>query len=377
MLPIYLTTFVDMLGYTLLIPLLPVIAHTYGAHDWQAGMLLSIPAFCATIAAPFWGKTSDRAGRKAIIIIAQVFTLAGYVLLASAHSMFWVYISRIISGIGAGSLGAAESYIADVTSPEERERAYAFYGAVFGASFIAGPVAAGFLAHFGFQFPFWVASGLEAINIGLAFWLLPGKRHEETPRTSLRQTLRVAWERAVRTVLLRQFLFVFAVVYLLADFALYLNHALHESVASASWLLAGAGVVGGITIVFAVTPLAKKIGERNVGQIGFVLLFAAYALIFFVKNLFWFFPIIILWAVGAAMVEPTLMTTLSKRAPKRERGAIMGVSDSINSVALIFAPAIGTAIGGEQARLIGILPAIAVAIAFALSPRAPRREARG
>jgi DHA1 family tetracycline resistance protein-like MFS transporter len=366
-LPIYLTTFVDMLGYTLLIPLLPAIGKEFGARDWQVGMLLSIPAFCATIAAPLWGKTSDRAGRKAIIMIAQAFTLAGYVILALAHSMFWIYISRIISGIGAGSLGAAESYIADVTSEQQRERAYALYGAVFGASFIIGPVAAGMLERYGFQFPFWVAACLEVVNIGLALWLLPSRTQAKPKEhTSMRESLRAAWKGDVRTVLLRQFFFIFAVVYLLADFALYLGRALHESVAHASWLLAGAGVIGGITIVLVVTPLSKRIGERPVGQIGFALLFAAYGLIYFVKDLFWFFPVLVLWAAGAAMVEPTLMTILSKRAPKRERGAIMGVSDSVNSIALILAPAIGTAINGEEPRLIGILPAIAVAAAFFL-----------
>ena len=368
-LPIYLTTFVDMLGYTLLIPLLPAIGHKYAAHDWQVGMLLSIPAFCATIAAPVWGKTSDRIGRKPIIMIAQAFTLAGYVMLALAHSMFWIYMSRIISGVGAGSLGAAESYIADVTNPDQRERAYATFGAVFGAAFIIGPVAAGVLERYGFQFPFWAAAGLEVINIVLAYMLLPARTREKQEETSIKQSLHAAWQKGVRRVLTRQFLFIFAVVYLLADFGLYLSRALHETIGSSSWLLAGAGAVGGIVIVAVVTPLSKRIGELLVGQIGFVLLFAAYALIYFVTDLNWFFAVLILWAAGASMVEPTLMTILSKRAPKRERGAIMGVSDSVNSVALILAPAIGTAINGEQPRLIGILPAIAIAAAFALGVR--------
>lgn len=365
-LPIFLTTFVDMLGYTLLIPLLPGIAKHYGAHDWEVGMLLSIPAACATVAAPIWGKTSDKSGRKPIILLAQAFTLAGYIILAIAHSLFWIFISRIISGIGAGSLGAAESYIADVTDEKQRERAYAYYGAVFGSAFIVGPVAAGFLQHYGLQFPFFVAAGLEILNIGLTFWLLPWRTRKQRQETSFKSSIEAAWRRPVRLVLIRQFLFIFAVVYLLADFALYLDHALHETVQRASWLLAGAGVIGGITMLAVVTPLSKKIGDRLVGQIGFLLLFAAYALIYFVQSLTWFFPVLILWAAGAAMAEPTLMTLLAKRAPKEERGAVMGMSDSVNSVALILAPAIGTAIVGESARLIGVLPALAVAGAFAL-----------
>jgi DHA1 family tetracycline resistance protein-like MFS transporter len=367
--PIYLTTFMDMLGYTLLIPLLPDMAKHYGAQDWMVGMLLSIPAFCSTLSAPVWGKLSDRAGRKYIILVAQVFTLAGYTILALAHSLFWIYISRLISGVGAGVLGAAESYIADVTDKEQRDRAYSLYGAIFGASFIVGPIAAGFLHRYGLQFPFFIAALLEIINIGVTFWLLPWRTREKHEETPFVQSLRAAWRPAVRRVLLRQFLFIFAVVYLLADFALYLDHALHETVQRVSWLLAGAGIIGGITIVAVVTPLTKRFGDRVVGQIGFVALFISYALIYFVQSLSWFFAVLILWAIGASMAEPTLLAMLSRRAPASERGAILGISDSVNSIALILAPAIGTAIVGERARLIGVLPALAVGAAYMLGRR--------
>src|SRR6185312_7451112 len=104
----------------------------YGAQDWMVGMLLSIPAFCATLAAPAWGKFSDFAGRKAIILIAQIFTLAGYTMLALSHSLFWIYVSRLISGTGAGSLGAVVFYVAAVTEKKQRDRAYALYGAALG-----------------------------------------------------------------------------------------------------------------------------------------------------------------------------------------------------------------------------------------------------
>jgi MFS family permease len=127
-------------------------------------------------------------------------------------------------------------------------------------------------------------------------------------------------------------------------------------------------------MLLVVTPLTRRLGNLIVGQIGFALLFVAYALIYFVKDVTWFFPVLILWAAGAAMVEPTLMTILSERAPKEERGAIMGVSDSVNNVALILAPAIGTAIMGEAPRLIGVLPALAAAGAFALGRLRHRRK---
>jgi DHA1 family tetracycline resistance protein-like MFS transporter len=376
-LPIYLTSFVDMLGFTLLIPLLPAIAKHYGASDWMmGGMLMSVPALCATIAAPVWGKTSDVTGRKFIILIAQGFELGGYVILALAGSLFWIYISRIITGIGAGSIGAAESYIADVTNESQRERAYTIFGAVFGSAFIIGPLMAGFLERYGLQFPFYIAAALEILNILLTLWLLPSRTKQAGRKTSIKSSMQAALRKGVRLVLLRQFLFIFAVVYLLSDYALFLDHALHETVSRMSWMLAGAGAVGGVAMIAIVTPLAKRIGDRPVGQIGFVLLFVSFALIYFVTSIYWFFAVLVLWAIGASMVEPTLMTILSRRAPEEERGAVMGVSDAVNSVALILAPAIGTTIVGERARLIGILPALAVAVAFWAGRGKPQTESR-
>jgi DHA1 family tetracycline resistance protein-like MFS transporter len=300
------------------------------------------------------------------------------VLLALAGSFFWILISRIISGIGAGSVGTAQSYVADVTRKSQREQAYAIYGAVFGAAFIVGPAMAGFLQRRGLQFPFFFAVLLELLDIGLTLWLLPNQSRMRHRETTIRESALAAWRPLIRRVLVRQFLFVFAVVYLLADFALYLHHWLRLDTADVSWLLAITGVIGGVTMVLGVAPATRRFGDRQVAQFGLTLLFIAYVLIYFVRNLMWFFPVLVLWAIGATMVEPTLMAMLSRRAPSEERGAIMGVSDGVNSAALILAPAIGTAIVGYDARLIGMLPALAVAMAWVIGrkpiePRAAHR----
>lgn len=367
--PIYGTTLADMLGYTLMIPLLPLVAEQYGASDFTAGTLLSIPAFCSVIAAPIWGKASDIAGRKRIILISQGLTLAGYLLLALSHSLLWIFISRIVSGIGAGNVGAAQSYIADVTKPEQRDQAYAIFGVVFGSAFILGPVTSGFLQHKGLQFPFYAAATLAAFNIVFTALYLPSLTRKKTESASLGRLLRDALQPSIRSVFIRQFLFIFAVVYFLADFALYLHHVLGYGVPEVAWLLAGAGIVGGLVQAIAVAPLAGRLGDRVVGQIGFALGFAAYALIYWVTNRAGFLAVLVLWATGAALVEPTLTALLSKRAPEDERGAIMGVSDSTNSIALILAPAIGTAIVGANPRLIGILPAVATLAAYLMGRR--------
>jgi MFS family permease len=374
LLPIYATTLVETLGYTLMIPLLPEIVQRYGASDVMVGSLLSIPAFCSLIAAPIWGKLSDRLGRKRIILIAQLLTLAGYLLQATAPTLLWIFIARIISGSGGGALGAVQSYIADVTKEEDRDLAYSLYGAVFGMAFILGPVTSGFLAHTSLAVPFFIAAGIEIVTILMTVFLLPSYMQRRS-RTSIADSLRAANVPGVRAILIRHFLAIFAIVCFLANFALYLHHVLGSPVSQVGWLLSMAGVAGGVALIFLVSPLTKRLGNSRVAQIGLLLSFAAYAALAFVRDLGIFAGVLILWAVGSSLVEPTLTALLSIRIKRSERGAIMGVGDSINSIAMILAPAAGSAIIGANAQLLGVLPACAALAAFVMG-RSGRRSER-
>jgi MFS transporter, DHA1 family, tetracycline resistance protein len=365
LLPIYGTTLVETLGYTLMIPLLPAIVQEYRASDVMVGALLSVPALCSMIAAPVWGKLSDRMGRKTIIIVAQSLTLAGYLMQAMAPSLLWIFVSRIISGCGGGALGAVQSYIADVTNEDQRDLAYSLYGAVFGMAFIVGPVTSGFLIHAGLAVPFFIAAGIEAITIAITVAFLPS-RMQRVSRTSIKASLRAANVPGVRRVLIRHFLAIFAIVCFLANFALYLRHVLGSPISQVGWLLAIAGVVGGAALIFVVSPLAERLGDRRVAQIGLLCSFLAYGLLSFVTKMWLFGIVLILWAVGSAMVEPTLTALLSVRAKRTERGAVMGVSDSINGLAMVLGPATGSAIIGLNPRLLGVLPAFAALLAFGL-----------
>lgn len=375
--PIYGTTLADTLGYTLMIPLLPLVVKQYHVSEVMVGALLSVPALCSMLAAPVWGKFSDRIGRKPVIIAAQLLSLAGYVMLATTHWFAIILLSRIVSGLGGGSLGAVQSYIADVTSEERRDLAYSLYGAVFGLAFIVGPVASGFLMHGGLSIPFYVAAGLETCNVVFTAWFLPASRSQsKRSDTSLRASIEAAKAAPVRTVLVRQFLAIFAIVCFLANFALYLNHVLHSSVSNVSWLLAAAGMVGGLAMVLLVTPLASRFGDRRVAQLGLALSGVGYAILLFVTGLPVFCIALVLWAIGSAMVEPTLTALLSVRAKKEERGAVMGVGDSVNSLAMIFGPAAGSAIVAANPRLLGVLPALAAFLAFGMGMWTPSKESR-
>ncbi|HEY4439697.1 MAG TPA: MFS transporter [Candidatus Elarobacter sp.] len=363
--PIYGVTLIDVLGTMIMVPLLPYLAQRYGASGLTVGTILTTSAVAGTLAAPVWGSVSDRLGRKKIVLIAQCVSLAGYILLALSHSLAFVFVARAIAGFGAGGIGVTQSYIADVTTDDERDRAYALFGAVFGLGIVLGPVVGGSLIRFGFAVPFAVAALIEAITIVLTLRFLPATMPSGGAKASLRDAARfVAGDPAVRSLVVRHFLFIFAVTYFFAVFSLFLNRQLHVGPEVSSGLLACAGAIGGIALVVVVGPLAKRYGDWAVSQGGLALLMIAYTALAYAHYLWIFGAALALWAIGAASVEPTLTALLSKNAPKAERGAIMGFNDAASNLALIIAPALGGEAIDLSPRLVGVVPAAAVFLAL-------------
>jgi MFS transporter, DHA1 family, tetracycline resistance protein len=380
LIPIYGITFIDVLGYTIMIPVLPYLAQRYSAPDVVVGVLMTTMALCSSASAPVWGAMSDRFGRKRIVIISQLFSLGGYLMLALANSLAMIFASRAVSGLGGGNLGVAQSYIADVTTEQHRDAAYAYFGVAFGVGFIIGPILGGVLVRLGFDAPFYAAAALELVNIAFTARFLPAR---SMPRGGMRHSARhiihTVRTSNIRSLYARQFLFIFGVTYFLTIFALYLKHVLDFGPSEVAWLLAGAGIVGACVQLGAIGALTERFGASTVSNAGLSLGVAAYTLLAFVTGLSTFVIVLALWALGAALVSPTLTALLADAAPSDERGAVMGINDSVNNAALIVAPAIGAAISTVNPRLVGIAPAIAASIALALglSSATSRRKARG
>src|ERR1700682_361587 len=174
LLPIFLIVMVDILGLTIMLPLLPFYAEQFGASPAVVGLLVSSYAFCQLIAGPVLGQISDRVGRKPVLTVSQVGTFIGFLVLAWAPNLFFVFLARIIDGLTAGNLSIAQAYIADVTAPRERARAFAVIGIAFGIGFLVGPGISGYLsAHYGYHLPLLCAAALSLLSILGTVFLLP------------------------------------------------------------------------------------------------------------------------------------------------------------------------------------------------------------
>jgi MFS family permease len=365
--PIYGITLIDVVGYMIMIPLLPYYAQKFGASGVLVGALLATMAVASAVAAPFWGALSDKVGRKPIVLVSQAIALAGYLLLAWAPSLAMLFVARGVAGIGGGNLGVTQSYIADVTPEDQRDRAFAGFGVVFGAGIVLGPVLGGALVHIGFWLPFVVAAGIELVNIALTVRFLPatgGKRTTiDVPRAA-----REIWQAPrVRSLIAQHFLFIFAVTFFFSIFALYVNRVLHFGPEQASFLIAAAGIAGGIALWVAVGPAARRFGDAPVAQAGLALSAAAYALLGFAHGVWTFVAVLIVWAVGASCIEPTISALLSNSVPADERGAMLGFNDLMSNAALMLAPSLGGFIVDANVALIGLVPGIAVLGALLLA----------
>src|SRR5713226_1770672 len=163
--PIFLIVCVDVLGLTLMLPLLPFYAEHLGASPTAVGLLVSTYAVCQLVAGPMLGRMSDRVGRRPLLLVSQIGTLIGFLILAFANSLWLVFLSRVIDGLTAGNLSLAQAYISDVTKPEERAKSFALIGIAFGLGFLVGPGISGFLSTFNPKYPIFAAAGLSLTSI--------------------------------------------------------------------------------------------------------------------------------------------------------------------------------------------------------------------
>src|SRR5882724_817813 len=174
---IFLTIFVNLVGFGIIIPLLPFYAQTFGASPLTIGLLFAVFSLCQLIAAPALGDLSDKYGRRPVLVFSLAGTVVSFVMLAMAHSLAMLFAARIVDGLSGGNISTARAYVADITAPKDRARAYGLIGAAFGLGFILGPALSGILSKVSYTAPIWAAATLTLVATLMAWLWLPETVH--------------------------------------------------------------------------------------------------------------------------------------------------------------------------------------------------------
>lgn len=351
--PIFLIVSVDILGLTIILPLLPFYAEHFGASPSVVGLLVSTYAFCQLIAGPMLGRLSDHTGRRPLLLVSQMGTFIGFLILASANSLWLVFLSRIIDGLTAGNLSLAQAYISDVTQPEERAKSFALIGIAFGMGFLIGPGVSGYLSQFGYQYPILVAAGLSLTSILATYFLLPTASTVATDDAVPRKFTLLDWGNYVRyfrqpglaPLLWQFFAFTFTFSMFMSGFALFAErrftwHGRPFGPREVGFVLAYLGFLGVILQGGLMGRLVKVFGEQRLLRAGFFLGMVGLAALGFTNSILWLLVFTAISSSGTGLIRPVATSLITQKASRSEQGVVLGLTQSLNSVSAIIAPAI-------------------------------------
>ncbi|MGB8266770.1 MAG: MFS transporter [Candidatus Velthaea sp.] len=369
LIPILGITLVDVLGFTMLIPILPYYAEHFGASPLAVGAIYSTVAAFALVFSPLWGRISDRIGRKGVLLIAQSAAVVGFTTLAFANALWVIFLARAIEGIGGGGLGVTQAYVSDVTTPEERSRAFGLVGATFGLGFLIGPAVAGVLVRYGYHVPLLAGAGLAVCTVLLTIFLLPESRQPVSTGASLAQ-IRVALQTpGLGTLLAAQAAFSFAFYCWISIFALFVERVLGFGPSQSSSIFVVTSIVGIIVQGFLIGRITDRFGEGRVAIAGFAISIAAYAAVPVIGTVAALFSMAVVWALSGALIRPSLSALISRTAPAGLRGTLFGVNDSIGNAAFIVAPLAATSVLSQNVHAVGFLPLGGAIVALAIGYR--------
>lgn len=352
---LFLTIFIDLLGFGVVIPILPNYVKTLTDSNFLASVPIALFAVAAFFFTPIWGALSDKYGRRPIILISVAISLVSYLIFSFATVFPIVVLARVLGGMGAGNISAAQAYISDITEPKDRAKSMGMIGAAFGLGFIFGPPIGGFLME-GFGFPSLglFCAALCAINFVSAFFLLPESIKEKRADVKIKP-LPVADYKHVFSMKLMPYLMSVGFIYTIGFFLFQLPSTLlwkehyHFTDKEISLIFGFIGISTAIVQGGLIGVFSRWLGERQLMLYGNVMLGICVVLIPFVpKSLFVPVELILLFllAVANGFVGPAVMSLISVLAPKNEQGLSMGIYQSFSSAARALGPLLSGALYG-------------------------------
>jgi DHA1 family tetracycline resistance protein-like MFS transporter len=367
LLTIFLIVFIDLLGFSLILPLLPYYAETYGATPIIVGLLVASYAAAQLIGAPLLGRLSDRIGRRPVLLLSVAGTAIGFLLLGfadpigrfiaemvapEAANVFVIavlFLSRIIDGLTGGNITVAQAYITDVTDEQNRAKGLGLIGAAFGLGFIIGPAVGGALSKWGYSLPAFVATAVSLLNLILIFFLLPESLSVEQRSAASQQrrppftigALKQALTRPkVGPLLQVRFFFALAFATFQTIFALFAQ-SIGLNSQTTGFLLAYVGVISVVVQGGLIGPLTRRFRETALMVTGLWVMTGALFAWAFTDKLWQIIILILPLAVAGGVLNTVIQSSLTKSVTHQEVGGILGITGSLEAVTRVIAPLAG------------------------------------
>ncbi len=402
---LFSVVFINLVGFGLVVPLLPFFARTLNADAWQITLMFSAYSLGQFFAEPFWGRLSDRVGRKPILLITLIANAVGYLALAFAPNIWLAIAIRLFTGLGAGNISTVQGYVADVTPPEQRAGRMGLIGAAFGMGFIVGPGLGGVLTqpqlgHLGYQLPIFTAAGLAALAaIGVVIFLRESRTKADptAPRVRFLAGLRDAFANpVVSRVLCVTLIYMAGFSAMESVFGLWAQDRFGWGAREVGFSFMIVGIVSALNQGIFAGRLARRFGEARVLACG-MLMFGSSLMIQALAPADWFpafridlgfatLPVVQGWiiplamtlgAAGMSLAMPNISAIISRSSPPDQQGAMLGLNMASSSVARIggpiFAGALFSGLGHDWPFIVGALLTIPAAVMAINAGRVMRR----
>jgi len=380
------SAFLDLLGATVLVPVIPYLVRQYSPGALSVGLLALTFAFFQFIAGPALGRLSDRYGRRPILLLSVLGSGLGYLIFGLASALWMLFLGRAIDGITGGNISVAQAYIADVSAPQDRAKNFGLIGAAFGLGFIIGPAIGGALSHISLQTPAFVAAGLTLVTAAFGYFVLPeslppAKRAPNAISwndvSPVAQVVRVFGSTRLRGPLAAMFLMTLAMSGLQSNFAVFTSVVFDYGPADNARVFVFIGVVSVLVQGGLLRSVLKVARERSVMMTGLAIASVGYAGIALVRAPWHLYPALTLIGIGMALAGATLSSFITTLVDATEVGVATGLTQSAGALARVIGPLIaGASFDGVSPKAPYVIAAtcalLSLATLRAATPAAPQ-----
>ncbi len=384
---IFVTVVIDLIGFGIVIPLLPLYSERYGAGPLEIGAIMGIFSGCQLLFAPVFGRLSDRFGRRPILLMSMIGAAIGYAIMGFAQSFEMLMAARVLQGVSGASIATAQAAIADVTSQEDRAKGMGLIGAAFGIGFVLGPLIGGLMSLVSLGAPFFFAAGVSVVNAALLYWRLPETRPAAKRGSSTGTTPGVALSigecgRTLRLLMAAYLLAITGFSVMTGMFSLFTKDRFGFDEAANGYIFAYIGFIAIVIQGRLIGPLVRRFGEKPLALAGAALVAVSLFGLPLAPTVAMLLVATAGLAVGNSLIMPTLNSMTSRCAPPETQGRVLGALQAAGSLGRLLGPVLGGALYARQ--FAGFAPAagqgafwsgailVAAALAAVMLAPAPR-----